>query len=101
MQYKSRLSGQMSSGSHPKGLSAHGCCSDVLPPFSVSNQILESNSVSPCDNAIQHLSIHFFSDPSLYCPSTVALDVQQVVFLLASNYELWMAFWIQLMNTIK
>ena len=31
-----------------------------------------------------------FSDPSLYYPSTVALGVQQVVFLLASNYELWM-----------
>ena len=41
------------SGSHPKGPSGHGCCSDVLPPFSVSNQLLESNSVSSCGNAIQ------------------------------------------------
>ena len=42
------------SGNHPVGpWSGHGCCSDVLPPFSVSNQLLESNSVSPCDNAIQ------------------------------------------------
>jgi len=45
--------GQVRSGGHPKGPSGHGCCSDVLPPFSVSNQLLKSNSVSPCGNAIQ------------------------------------------------
>ena len=41
------------SGSHPKGPSGHGCCSDVLPPLSVSNQLLVSNPVSPCGNAMQ------------------------------------------------
>ena len=37
--------GQVRSGGHPKGPSGHGCCSDVLPPFSISNQLLDSNSV--------------------------------------------------------
>ena len=44
---------QVRSGCHPKGPFGHGCCSDVLPPFSVSNQLLESNSVSSCGNAMQ------------------------------------------------
>ena len=47
------------SGSYPKGPSGHRCCSDVLPPFSVSNQLLESNSVSSCGNAIQWQSRPF------------------------------------------
>ena len=33
----------------------------------------------------------FFSNPSLYYPSTFVLDIQQVVFLLASSYKLWIA----------
>ena len=37
------FAGQVKSGSHPVGPSGHGCCSDVLPPLSVSNQLLESN----------------------------------------------------------
>ena len=30
---------QVRSGNHPKGPSGHGCCSDVLPPLSVFNQL--------------------------------------------------------------
>ena len=56
---------QVRSGSHPKGPSGHGCCSDVLPPFSVPNQLLESNSVSPCGNAIQWQTIALFKSFSI------------------------------------
>ena len=59
---------QVKSGSHPKGPSGLGCCSDVLPPFSISNQLLESNSVSPYGNAIQTSSfqiLFYIVHPSL------------------------------------
>ena len=37
------------------------------------------------------MTILLSPNPFQYCPSTAALGVQQVVFLLASTYELWMA----------
>ena len=83
--------GTVRSGDHPKGPSGHGCCSDVLPPFSVSNQLFESNSVSSCGNTIR------CNDKPALFKSFSMLSIHRCIgcptgrFPVGSNYKLWLA----------
>ena len=86
------LKGLVRSGGHPEGPSCHGCCSDVLPPFSVSNQLLESNSVSPCGNAIQRQTSSFqILFYIVHLPLLWASNRWFSCWFPNSNFELWMA----------
>ena len=83
---RSNCKGQVRSGGHPKGPSGHGCCSDVLPPFSVSNQLPKSNSVSPCGNAIQWQT----------SPFQILFYIVHPSLLWASNWSF--SCWLPIMN---
>ena len=72
---------------HLVGPSGHGWCSDVFPPLSVSNQLLESNSVSSCGNAIQwHTSSSQILFYVVHRPLLLAFNRSLSCWLPLTNY---------------